>query len=385
MTVVDPILTLAEPETLRNPYPWYARLRAETPVLWHAPLESWLVTRFEDCVTVLRDSARFAADPRRIGVEMPPQAISVQTLDPPEHTAIRRVLIEALRTGEGAGTERIVREETGKLLDGLAGRASFDLVADFAEPLALTTITRYLGVPRPDVSWFRALATAIVDGMDSGVWPERHEPAMAARAELAALADGWLSDPPEAGIVALMAEAGADGQVPRQVVANSLRVLLHAGYASAGKLLGLAIAALLDSASGLAGFLRAEPAPAVEELLRFTSPVQAMGRVCVEQTTLGDEVVRPGESVTLLLGAANRDPARFPDPDVLLLDRRPNPHLGFGRGAHSCLGAPFAVVQARIALSVLAERLPALRAASAPTYRRTLTLRGLDSFEVTPG
>ena len=384
MAAVDPILMLAEPENLRNPYPWYARLRAEEPVLWHAPLESWLVTRFEDCVTVLRDSSKFAADWRRIGEDMPPQAISVQTLDPPEHTAIRHVMIDALRRG-GSDTERIVREETGELLDGLADLPTFDLVAEFAEPLALATITRYLGVPRPDVPWFRALATAIVDGMDSGVWPERHEPAMAARAELAALADGWLSDPRPAGVLALMADAGARGEVPRQVVANSLRVLLHAGYASAAKLLGLAAAALLDSPAGLAGFLAAEPGPAVEELLRFTSPVQAMGRVCVQDVTLGGTVVRAGEPVTLLLGAANRDPARFPHPDELLLDRHPNPHLGFGRGAHSCLGAPFAVVQARTALSALAERFPALRAVSAPTYRRTLTLRGLDSFEVTAG
>src|SRR5450755_510365 len=156
MTVEDPILALAEPENLRNPYPRYAALRTEHPILWHGQLESWLVTRFEDCVTVLRDSSRFAADWRRIGEELPPQAISVQTLDPPEHTAIRRVMIDALRMPEGSDTERIVREETDKLLDRLVGRSSFDLVADFAEPLALATITRYLGVPRPDTPWFRA-------------------------------------------------------------------------------------------------------------------------------------------------------------------------------------------------------------------------------------
>lgn len=103
MTKDDPILLLAEPENLRNPYPLYAALRAEHPVLYHEPLQSWLITRFEDCVTVLRDSSRFVADWRRTGTEMPPQAISVQTLDPPEHTAIRRVMIDALRAGSGPG------------------------------------------------------------------------------------------------------------------------------------------------------------------------------------------------------------------------------------------------------------------------------------------
>jgi cytochrome P450 len=382
MIVMDPILSLAEPENLGNPYPRYAALRADHPVLWHEPLESWLVTRFADCVRVLRDSACFAADWRRIGVDMPPEAISVQTLDPPEHTAIRRVMIEAMRLPTGSATELMLRVETGKLLDQLAGRGSFDLVADFAEPLTLTTITRYLAVPRPDTPRFQALATAIADGMDAGVWPELHGPAMAARAELAALTDGWLDDPPPGGIVALMAQARSRGDVPPAVVANSLRVLLHAGYASAAKLLGLAVVALMESPGGLAGFQAADPGPAVEELLRFTSPVQAVSRVCVRDTLLGETVIGTGQPVTLLLGAANRDPARFGDPDVLRLDRRPNPHLGFGRGGHSCLGTPFVALQSRVALQVLAQRAPGLRAVSAPIYRRTLTLRGLDSFEV---
>lgn len=385
MTVSDPITAFAESWNVANPYPWYAALRTERPVFWHEPLGCWVVTRFSDCVTVLRDSARFAADWRRTGATVPPQLVSVQTLDPPEHTVIRRALIDAMSPRRGFAPESIFREETNKLLDQLIPRGTFDVVADFTDPLTLATITRYLAVPQPETTWFRTMATAISDGMDAGVWPERREPAMRARAELSALTAGWLGSPPPGGVVALMAEAGARGDVAPEVIANSLRVLVHAGYASAGKLLGLALAALLDRPGGLAEFRAANPKLAVEELVRFTSPVQAMGRVCVADTRLGGAVLRAGQPVTLFLGAANRDPARFPDPDLLRLDRQPNPHLGFGRGAHSCLGAPIATLQSKIALSVLSERVQQLRAVSAPNYRRNLTLRGLDSFEVAIG
>lgn len=200
--------------------------------------------------------------------------------------------------------------------------------------------------------------------------------------ELAALTASWLANPARHGIVGQLAEAGTQAGVAPEVVANSLRVLLHAGYASAAKLLGLTVAALLESADGLAGFRTADPKLAVEELVRYTSPVQATGRVCVTDTWLGETLLHAGQPVTLLLGAANHDPTRFPDPDALLLDRHPNPHLGFGRGAHSCLGSWLATAQARAALRALAERIPQLRAISAPRYRRSLTLRGLDSFEV---
>ncbi|MFC9974427.1 cytochrome P450 [Spirillospora sp. NPDC127200] len=383
--VIDSIARLAAPEAPPDPHPEYDRLRAGDPVSWSPRLESWVLTRHADCVAVLKDGARFGADWRRAGADMPPQAISVQTLDPPEHTAVRRPLIEALRVRDRGEVEPMVADRTRRLLARPAARDGFDLVTEFAEPLALATIAAYLGVPEPDPDWFLPVAEAIAAGMDAGVWPERHAPAMAARAELSALTDGWLADPPDGGIVRSLADAVAAGEVERSVVANTLRVLLHAGYTSASKLLALAVIALMEAPGGLAAFAAAPPARAVEELVRFTSPVQAMARVCVADAEIGGRRVRAGQDVTLLLGAANRDPLRFPDPHSLLLDRHPNPHLGFGRGAHSCLGSAFAAVQARVVLTVLAEGSAPLRALSAPTYRRTLTLRSPARFEVAAG
>ncbi|MGH3389677.1 MAG: cytochrome P450 [Actinomadura sp.] len=382
----DPILALARPGILRDPYPAYAWLREHRPVFWHEPLESWMLTRHADCVAVLGDSTRFAADRRRAGEETPPRAASVRTLDPPVHTEIRRLLTEALRNQDITAVERMIAERTRELLTRLARRSPVDFGAEFAHPLALSTITGLLGVPTPDVAWFVPIADAITDGMDAGLWPERAESAMKARAELAELTDGWLTGPRRPGVVGVVAEQAVRSGIDRTVIANTLRVLLHAGYTSAGRLLTLSVAALLDLPDGLGALRRtADPGRAVEELVRYTSPVQAMARTCVAEATFSDATVRAGEAVTLLLGAANRDPERFDDPERVRLDRHPNPHLGFGRGARFCLGSSFATLQARTALSLLVEHHPAARRAGPLTYRRNLTMRGLDRFEITLG
>ncbi|RFU43005.1 cytochrome P450 [Actinomadura logoneensis] len=334
---------------------------------------------------MLRDTARFGSDPRRAGAAMPPQAVSVQTLDPPGHTAARRPLVDALRELDRAEVAPMVARHARALLDRLAGRPSFDIVSEFCEPLAVTTICRYLRVPEPDPEWFASAAEAVAAGMDAGVFPDRLEPAMAARAELSMLTDGWLADPPPDGVVRALADAVRAGGLDRAVAANTLRVLLHAGYTSASKLLALAAVTLLERPGGLARFA-ADPSPrAVDELVRHCSPVQALSRVCVAPAELGGRRVEPGQDVTLLIAAANRDPARFDDPHRLRLDRHPNPHLGFGRGAHSCLGAPFAAVQARVALTVLAERSASPRAFGAPEYRVALTLRSPARMRVALG
>jgi cytochrome P450 len=378
----DPILALARPEVLADPYPAYAWLREHTPVLWYEPLGSWILTRYADCVEVLRDNVRFGADWRRIGEDLPPHVLSVQTLDPPEHTTIRRLLMEAMHGQDDAATMRTIADHTTHLLDRLSGLPSFDFVTEFAEPLALSTIAAYLGVSAPDRDWFVPASNAIADGMDASLWPERAAAASAARIRLAELTDGWLADPPNTGVVARIAGLCRSGEVDRDVVANTLRVLVHAGYASASKLLSLAAVVLLAEPGWLARWALADPALAVDELIRFVSPVQAVARACVVSTQLGDVPVRAGHAVTLLVGAANRDPERFGDPDVLCFARRAGSHLGFGRGSHSCLGSPLAVAQVKTVFTALARDYPAVHMAGTPSYRTNLTLRGLEQLPV---
>jgi len=388
----DPISALIAPENRTDPYSLYSRIRQERPIFWHEPLQSWFVTRYDDAVEVLRDSSLFGSDWRRAGEDVPPQFISVQTLDPPEHAIVRRPLMEALRTVDGPGFDSFVTARSTELLAGLAGRASFDLVTDFAEPLTLSTTMWLLGVPEPDLGWFVPVADAIVDGMDAGLWPERAAAAASAKAELSEHIAGWLADPPSRGMVGHLARhtgtgTGGGGGIEPAVLANTVRVLLHAGYTSASKFLTLAAAALLALPGGVSRF-PVDPraaATAVDELARFTSPVQAVARACVLDCELAGARVRTGDGMTVLVGAANRDPDRFPDPDDLRLDRAPNPHLGFGRGPHSCLGSVVATRQARAVFSLLARRHPDLRPTDLPRYRPNVTLRGLSRLEVTVG
>ncbi|WP_175439194.1 cytochrome P450 [Streptomyces vilmorinianum] len=378
----DPILDLAGPSILPNPYPAYARMRENTPVFWHEILGSWVLTRHADCLAVLTDSARFASDWRRAGEDIPAPLLSVQTLDPPEHTAIRHLLLDGFRAQDRQALYDGMEHQARQLLDELARRPSFDLVGELAEPLALRFITAFLGVPAPDQAWFAPVSRTVVDGMDAGLWPEKHEPAVTARAELAAYAGGWLADPPKEGLIAYVAEHAEASGVDPTVLRNSLRTVLHAGYESASRLLGNAAAALLTSPGGLTAFRAAPVSPAVDELIRYDAPVQADARVCVTDTELAGVTIRAGDPVTLLLGAANHDPLRFAHPTELRLDRAPNPHLGFGRGAHACLGASMAIRLTGSVLGLLATDHPGTRAVAEPEHRRNLTLRGLDRFEV---
>ncbi len=378
----DPIVALAVPETLRNPYAAYARLRDSDPVYWSEAVGSWMLTRHADCAAVLRDTKRFASDWRRVGEDVPTPLLSIQALDPPEHTAIRHFMVNAVRTVDRPALHEAVTERVRARIAVLRGAGTFDAVRDLAAPVALETIVSVLGVPSPDPEWFLPVSQAIADGMDAGIWPETYEPAVAARARLAELAEGWLSETPGHGLAGYVAEHGPDSGVDRQVLLNSMRAVFHAGFESAGRLLGNGLLALASTPGALARLAEADVSAAVEELIRYDAPVQADSRACVEETRLGGKVIAAGSPVTMLLGAANRDPACFADPDLLDFGRDPNPHLGFGRGAHACLGQSIAMLQARVVFGTLAAECREIQITAEPEHWRNLTLRGLSRLEI---
>lgn len=364
------------PDVIADPYVAYRQLREHDPVYWHAQLDSWVITGYEPCRRVLGDTTAFGSDFRRIGEDVPPAHLSIQSLDPPEHGAIRHVLVAALHEQPPAALGRDVATIVADRLAALPHGVVVDLIPEFARPVARDTIERFLGVPLPDGPEFEELSHAIVRSMDSGLEPDRAGPGAAARAELSRLIEKWMPDAPADGFVGAVMRAR--NGVPEALVANSLRTVLHAGYESVSRLLGNVLGRIVRD--GLA------PDPALaDELVRLDGPVQADARVCVADTTVGAHVVRKGQVLILMLAAANRDPAVFPQPDAVDGTRGRGMHLGFGRGAHACLGAALGSQQLQEVLRALRDRAVKLSAAGPPRLDRTATLRGLTALPVTIG
>jgi cytochrome P450 len=374
------------PETLRDPYAVYARLRETAPVVWHEPLNSWLLTRYQDCIRVFRDSRRFAADRRKAGIPVPESTLSIQSMDPPEHTSVRGLLVSAYRAQDMAAVEQRARRYADELLGRLAGSNGGELMTGFAAPLTLATICDFLGVPVPALDSFSAMSDAIILGMDAGLRPERAEPGAVARARLSALIATWCDPPPRTGMLGYLAGHAAAAGMSRDVLLNSVRVVFHAGYTSLYSAIGNAVLALLRHEVDLTWLRDSQLMDtAVEELFRYDGPVQANARLCTEDVELGGVHIRQGQVVLLLLGAANRDPEQFARPDELMLERQPNPHLAFGWGIHACVGALLAKAVVQAALASLSDRAPRLRLAGEPVHKPQATQRCLERLPVSFG
>ncbi|MGP9022783.1 cytochrome P450 [Streptomyces sp. BR1] len=379
--MADPnILSLLDPAALLDPHPIYRRWHEQSSVLWDSDIEAWLVTGYEESFAALRDAENFCQDWRRVGVDTPPSLLSLQTLDPPEHTRIRHLMLEGFKAADPDRLERTVRRTLDELLATVAEQEPFDFVSKVAEPLTLRAVTHLLGVPEPDKDWFVPLSNTIVDGMDSSLRPECYEPGVAARAELTGLVGEWLKSPLPDGFTAHVVDRAPSAGVDHEVLLNSLRVVLQAGFQTASRFL----------VTGLLALLRIPPEQrvlvdndkAVNELVRFAGPVHVESRACVHDTVLGDQKIRKGEIVSMFLGAANRDPKMFADPESLQWDRTPNRHLAFGRGPHACLGAQVAVQVARIAFGAIGHRYPNARLVSEPVPRPNVTEHGMHSLEI---
>src|SRR5215211_937046 len=389
---------LASPRFKADPHPFYTRLRAEAPV-WRTTLSdkrtAWLVTRYEDVAGVLKDD-RFAKDPLNAQdpeqrAESPwvpgylqPLEQNMHDLDDPDHRRLRTLvskaftprLIERLR----GRIEEICRE----LLDAMERRGKTELVRDYALPLPATVIAELLGVPAKDQRRFHRWSNRIVS-ISSGrdVW--RALPAAFAFVRyLRKMSERRRISPEDDLISALVqAEEAGDSLSQDELLAMSF-LLLVAGHETTVNLIASGTLALIEHPEQLEN-LKADPQlikPAVEELLRYTSPVEiATERYAREDLEVSKTEVPRGELVLAVLGSANRDEQYFEDPDALDLARHPNKHLAFGRGGvHHCLGAPLARMEGQIAITALLRRFPAMNLAvtsESMRWRRGLFLRGL--------
>lgn len=384
-----------------DPYPAYRRLRERDPI-HRSALGLWVFTRHADILTILRD-LRFSNDTtlqpgygqaRRdliaAGVVDPeePRVLNLLEVDPPEHTRLRTLVnkaftpraVEALRPR----AEKLVEER----LDAIVGRGEVDLIRELASPLPLVVIAEMLGIPTEDRAQLKHWSDEMVRGVGTPDFDDRVRAARAGRAfrrYLEGIVALRRAEPRDDLLSALLGVEEESDRLSEPEVYMLIGLLMVAGNETTTNLIGNGALALLRSPDQLAR-LRADPglaASAVEELVRYDSPVQVTVRMAREAFEFEGCRFERGQLAALVLGGANRDPERFEAPDTLDLGRRDNAHLAFGHGTHFCLGAQLARMEAQVAFTGLAQRLPNLRLATdAPEWGDNTVLRGLRALPV---
>lgn len=386
---------LFDPAVRADPYPLYAALRASSPVLPLMP-GAWAFFRHADCTQILRDQ-RFGHDfegrisPRR--ARSPPlDSFAVRglsrmmlTRDQPDHTRLRGLVVRAFTARRVEELRPRIEKVVDALLDAVVPQGRMDLIGAFSHRLPVIVICDMLGVPEEDRDRFLGdyrVGGRLLDPVP--LTPEElaraDEDAMAMRDYWEHLFDRRAADPGDDLISALIAvEDADDGRLTRDEMAANINLLFAAGHETTTNLIGNGMIALARFA-GEWRRLVADPglaAGAAEELLRYDSPVQLTGRKVFEDCEIGGQPLRRGEHVTCLVGAANRDPAVYDDPETLDITRKGIKLLSFGGGIHFCLGAQLARTEAEIALRRLAQRLPGITInPDAIEWRQSITLRG---------
>jgi cytochrome P450 PksS len=398
-----PEVDIAGAKFKANPYPFYARLRAEAPV--HrvnlpARQTAWLITRYEDVAVALKDgrfvknkaaalTSEQAAKEPWVPRMFRPLERNMLDLDPPDHTRLRSLVHRAF-------SPRLVEQMRGRiqsladdLLSAARGRGSMDLISDYALPIPTTVIAEMLGVPDRDRHRFHRWSRSIVAASPSGWGMLRAIPsAMAFLRYIRRLIASHRVAPHDDLIGALVEAEEAGEQLTEDELVAMVFLLLVAGHETTVNLIGNGMLALLKNPDQMER-LRADTTllkSAVEELLRHESPLMtATERYAREDVTVSGVTIPRGGIVYVVIASANRDSEEFPDPDSLDISREPNRHLSFGLGPHYCLGAPLARLEGQVAIGTLLNRLPELRLAvdsESLCWRRGLVLRGLEALPV---
>lgn len=373
-------LDLTDPAVVADPYPFFARERAEHAVAWHEQSGSFLTFSHAAVSAVQRDRrlGRLWTD-REPATRLEPFNLlhrnQMMENEPPEHTRLRRPVASAFSRGHVERLRPRVRELASGLLAEVSGAASgegFDVVAAYAEPLPVLVIAELLGVPASHAGDLRDWSQAIVRMYEPRPSEDVVDAAVRASEDFAALVRDLVAlrrrTPADDLVTDLAATELSDDEVVAAVV-----LLLNAGHEASVNVFGNGLVAMLRR-----GLRPGPDVPAcVEEMLRFDSALQLFERTATEPVELpGGVLVEPGQKVSALLGAANRDPAVFERPDDFDVARSPNPHLAFGVGVHFCLGAPLARMELAESVALLWERFPGLALAGEPESRGTFVLRG---------
>jgi unspecific monooxygenase len=375
-------LDLTDPAFVADPYPFFAEERRH-PVAWHEPSGMFLTFDHASASTVqrTRDLGRLWRDREPAAYLEPFNLLHRNQMMehvPPEHTRLRRPVAASFNRGHVERLRPRVRALAAELLAAV-DPDGFDAVGEFAEPLPVLVISELLGVPRSHAPELRRWSQAIVRMYEPAPGPDVVDAAVAAATDFAALARELAAarrrDPADDLITDLVRTDLSDDEVVAAVV-----LLLNAGHEASVNVFGNGLVAMLER-----GLRPDDPALAVEEMLRFDSALQLFERTATAAVEVGGVVVEPGQKIAALLGAANRDPAVFPDADTFDVRRDPNPHLAFGVGVHFCLGAPLARMELAESLTALFAACPGLRLAGEPESRGTFVLRGYHAVPVAAG
>lgn len=404
------LLQLLDPANRADPYRLAAQFREHGPLqLPEARLT--VFSSYQDCDDVLRHPAS-ASDRSKsalaraevesqtlslteAGVVLPPPVPpGFLFLDPPDHTRMRKLVSKAFAPRVVNALAPEITALVDGLLDQIAEQGRFDVVEDFAYPLPVAVICRLLGVPIEDEPQFNHASALLAQALDPFVaftgspsdgMEERMQAGTDLRAYLHGLIERRRSRPGDDLMSALIAVEESGDQLTEEEIVSTCVLLLVAGHETTVNLIGNAILAMLRQPSqwaALGGDAARAPA-VIEETLRYDPPVQLIARFAADDMAAGGVEIAGGDVIILLLAAAHRDTAEFDRPDVFDPDREVLRHLGFGRGAHYCLGAPLARLEAGAALSALTARFPRARLDGEPQYKANVTLRGLSTLTVT--
>jgi cytochrome P450 len=380
------------PEFHANPYPFYHRLRREDPV-HHSTLGPWVLTRYDDVELVLRDSrfgrAGFTPFLDTDEGRLPP---SMLFRDPPDHTRLRSLVSRAFTPRVIEAMRAHIQEIVDRLLERVRAAGAMDLIADLAYPLPVTVICEMLGVPVEDQARIQQWSTDVARSLDAIGMTADPQVAERGRIGRRALADYFRAllperrrHPREDLLSSLITAEERGDRLTEGELLTTCILLFVAGHETTVNLIGNGVLALLRHPDQLAR-LRENPGlitSAVEELLRYDSPVQRTGRIPTADVEIDGRTIPKGSMVVAAIGGANRDPAHFPEPDRLDLGRPDNRHLAFGFGIHFCLGAALARVEGQVAIGTLLDRLPGLALATdTPEWRESSVLRGLKALPV---
>jgi len=391
------------PEFFADPYPFYHQLRDDEPVYWSERLNAWLLTRYEDVLAALSDkrlgsAGRIEAILGRLPHGTQPEFHALlghmnsmmAFTDPPDHTRLRRLVGRAFTPRAASRLQDQIQSIVDDSLKAIAGKTEVDLVGEFAFQLPSIVISEMLGIPREHRDKVKTWSDDVVRFVSGGavtvdVARRAQESVSEATDYLMALADARRRQPQD-DLMSALVEVAEDGDrlTEHELVAMCV-LLFFAGFETTEGLIGNGLLALMNHPDQMSQ-LDADPGligPAVEEFLRYNNSVQRQSRVAGEDFMIGNKLIREGDYVAMFIGAANRDPEQFPEPDRLDITRDPNRHVAFGHGIHSCLGGPLARVEGQIAISTILERFPEMRLISEELeWEHLVAIRKLKALRV---